>query len=234
MIIIPDIHGRAFWKPALAGRENDRIIFLGDYTDPYAHEGIDACEGVRALVEVIDFKKEHSDSVTLLLGNHDLGYISDHICCSRHDEENHAVIRSLIEENIKLFDIAHDERVGQRRVVFSHAGIHPDWLKGNELKLGKVRHEDVPTLLNELFHSGLLYEELGNVSWYRGGDHVAGSCVWADMNEFVDIIPSRLQGSFQVFGHTQFPQPVITEYFACLDCRSAFTLDEDFGFTKIE
>ena len=27
MIIIPDIHGRSFWKDAVKGRENDKIIF---------------------------------------------------------------------------------------------------------------------------------------------------------------------------------------------------------------
>ena len=42
MIVIPDIHGRAFWRRAAmetAGKEH--IVFLGDYLDPYPSEGID-------------------------------------------------------------------------------------------------------------------------------------------------------------------------------------------------
>ena len=57
MIIIPDIHGRSFWKDAVKGRENEKIIFLGDYTDPYSHEGIEFWEGLQSLREVIEFKK---------------------------------------------------------------------------------------------------------------------------------------------------------------------------------
>ena len=42
MIIIPDVHGRTFWRQAVneyLGKEH--ILFLGDYLDPYAYEGID-------------------------------------------------------------------------------------------------------------------------------------------------------------------------------------------------
>ena len=77
MIIIPDIHGRSFWKDAVKGHENEKIIFLGDYTDPYSHEGIEFWEGLQSLREVIEFKKQHLDNVVLLLGNHDLSYISN-------------------------------------------------------------------------------------------------------------------------------------------------------------
>lgn len=38
MKIIPDIHSRNFYKPILENK-NDKIIFLGDYGDPYPHEG---------------------------------------------------------------------------------------------------------------------------------------------------------------------------------------------------
>ena len=34
ILIIPDIHGRTFWKECIKC-ECDEIIFLGDYLDPY-------------------------------------------------------------------------------------------------------------------------------------------------------------------------------------------------------
>lgn len=83
MIVIPDVHGRTFWKDAVKGRENEEIIFLGDYVDPYVREGSKPEDGLTALQEVIEFKKQHPLSVTLLLGNHDLGYIIPHFCMCR-------------------------------------------------------------------------------------------------------------------------------------------------------
>lgn len=38
-LIIPDVHGRDFWKDA-ANRFPGNIVFLGDYLDPYPLEGI--------------------------------------------------------------------------------------------------------------------------------------------------------------------------------------------------
>lgn len=41
ILIIPDVHGRDFWTdPCKDISEYDRVIFLGDYTDPYDDEGI--------------------------------------------------------------------------------------------------------------------------------------------------------------------------------------------------
>lgn len=33
ILIIPDVHGRTFWKYAID--KYDKVIFLGDYLDPY-------------------------------------------------------------------------------------------------------------------------------------------------------------------------------------------------------
>ena len=45
VLIFPDIHGRQFWKEAIKKFPKDqypnlKIIFLGDYLDPYGYEGI--------------------------------------------------------------------------------------------------------------------------------------------------------------------------------------------------
>ncbi len=233
MIIIPDIHGRSFWKDAVAGRENEKIIFLGDYTDPYSDEGIDPWEGLYSLREVIEFKKQHADNVVLLLGNHDLSYISNYLPKCRHDEENHDEIKTLLMDNLSLFDIAHEERVGDRRVVFSHAGILADWLEENEIIFGKIERGDEVKHLNRMFHEDHIYAALGDVSCYRGGGLATGSCVWADIEEFIDGLTELLPECFQVFGHSRVPEPLITDHFACLDCHTAFILDDNFRFTQM-
>ena len=41
MIVIPNIHGRQFWRHAIQlwdGKE--QVVFLGDYLDPYHNEGL--------------------------------------------------------------------------------------------------------------------------------------------------------------------------------------------------
>ena len=40
ILIIPDVHGRTFWKEPVKNEEFDHIVFLGDYLDPYPQEGI--------------------------------------------------------------------------------------------------------------------------------------------------------------------------------------------------
>jgi predicted phosphodiesterase len=39
-LIIPDCHGRKFWRQAIANNIGnvDKVIFLGDYLDPYQNE----------------------------------------------------------------------------------------------------------------------------------------------------------------------------------------------------
>ena len=60
VIILPDIHGRTFWKYALEHiDEFDKVIFLGDYLDPYPHEGITFDESVENFKEILEFKKKN-------------------------------------------------------------------------------------------------------------------------------------------------------------------------------
>ena len=86
-IVIPDVHGRKFWRDVVKGNEDERIIFLGDYLDPYSEEGITPEDAYNELLDIIAFKKEHPDNVTLLLGNHDLGYLDSNICSFRQDKQ---------------------------------------------------------------------------------------------------------------------------------------------------
>ena len=36
--IVPDVHGRIFWKKLKRKARFNKIVFLGDYLDPYPHE----------------------------------------------------------------------------------------------------------------------------------------------------------------------------------------------------
>lgn len=232
LIVIPDVHGRSFWKDAVAEYEDERIIFLGDYTDPYPHEGIAYYEGLQALADVIEFKKQHMENVTLLLGNHDLSYLDSQMPKCRHDYENHDTIKKLLTESLHLFVIIKEMQIDGRRVLFSHAGILPQWLEENKDVLGEIPVGKEADVINDLFHQGKLYSALAEVSLLRGGRATAGSCVWADVEEHANRW-NTLKDCYQVFGHTHQKSALITDNFACLDCATAFELDNEFNFRKI-
>ena len=47
ILVIPDLHGRTFWKEPIAHKEDfDHIVFLGDYFDPYHWESINQQDAI--------------------------------------------------------------------------------------------------------------------------------------------------------------------------------------------
>lgn len=68
IMIVPDTHGRDFWKQAIDS-DADKIIFLGDYLDHYPDEST-YYHDIANFLEILDFKKNNPDKVILLLGNH--------------------------------------------------------------------------------------------------------------------------------------------------------------------
>lgn len=53
IIIIPDIHGRDFWKEAVEKYPDADTIFLGDYLDPYGYERISFRKAMENFREII-------------------------------------------------------------------------------------------------------------------------------------------------------------------------------------
>ena len=229
-IVIPDVHGRDFWRSAVRGREKEKIIFLGDYVDPYSWEGITPHVAFLELQDIIEFKKAHPDNVVLLLGNHDLGYLDREICDCRRDELRAGRLRELFEKELDLFDIVHVEGDETGKVLFSHAGIAERWVKGREDIVGGLEGFQ-PERLNEMLHGKetereRLFMVLGDISPARGGHSEVGSPVWADVNKYLDG-ENLIDGYIHIFGHTfNMDGPVTAgRRGLCLDCARAFRLD---------
>ena len=231
MIVIPDIHGRSFWRDAVdeyAGKEH--IVFLGDYMDPYQDEGISVEDAFYVLQELVGIKKENPDDITLLLGNHDLHYLHKGMAGSRYDYDNADFFRSYFEDNRDYFRIAHEAVIGGKKYLFSHAGILPGWMKEHEFIFYSVKPYNIVSRLDrvwqtpELWH--FLFDALSDISYLRGGRSRYGSMVWADVSEH-DSKHEEIPGYYQVFGHTLMYRPIINDYFACLDCQKIFRINED-------
>jgi hypothetical protein len=220
ILIVPDVHGRAFWHRALELVDQvDQIVFLGDYLDPYSHEGISFDLALEEFNKILEFKKEYPDLITLLVGNHDMHYIiKDFMDCSRRNTDMLDQLHKLYNSNLDLFNLIHIEDDW----LFSHGGVYKGWMDKYEFTL-----ED----LNLKTFLGSHWPALEDLSWYRGGYNSVGSCVWADLRESVknELFP----GYKQVVGHTQLNEkPYITDKIMCVDVRRCFILDTITG--KIE
>lgn len=230
MIIIPDVHGRLFWKePVAKALGKEHIVFLGDYLDPYEYEGITPEMAFHVLEEIVELKLALPADITLLLGNHDLHYVG---CTSggRRDMENYERDRAFFEEHAKLFQIALEKEAGGQKYLFTHAGIRAGWLRYNKRYLGEVKASDICRLLNDMWGEeekhDVLFTVLSQVPYSRWGRYDYGSPVWADVEDFIDD-EEELEGYYQVFGHTQLKSaPIIMQHFACMDCRRAFRLTD--------
>ena len=226
ILIIPDVHGRSFWRPAVASGDYDKIIFLGDYVDPYPDERIGELTALHGLMDIIDFYDRHPDQVVLLLGNHDLHYLSPYyheMCpCDRYDEKHSDVLHLLFTKGDR-FNLAHEETIGSQKYLFTHAGVNQPWLKRN---LKVIRQPDAIHLNRLLlFDEGI--ETLRQVGLLRWGMYLTGSVVWGDSEELA--VSDPLPDVYQIVGHTrQYDgKPIITPHYACLDCSTAFVLDEE-------
>lgn len=68
IIILPDIHGRVWWKDILDKEHYDLVVFLGDYVS--THQDITGEAQINNLKNILDFKESNPDKVILLRGNH--------------------------------------------------------------------------------------------------------------------------------------------------------------------
>lgn len=230
MIIIPDIHGRTFWKEAVnKATENEKIIFLGDYLDPYPQENHLDEDVIHNFEEIIEFKKQNKNRCVLLLGNHDCEYFIQTTPC-RCMRKYANKIKSLFEKNITLFELIHIEQIHNKIYTFSHAPTLKSWITtvAFNWKIFNVSDDivQISNVVNATLHSNYssLKDLLNMIGFQRGGYCDTPSFIWCDVRE----IPNQEQFTnvYEIFGHTQLTKEIISNNWACLDCRKAFSLNE--------
>ena len=225
ILIIPDVHGREFWKWAVEEFPETETIFLGDYHDPYPQEGITNADSLRNFKEIIEYVKNYSNC-KLLIGNHDLHYLIDIEGC-RKDYDNEPILRKLFLDNLELFDLATLREINGKKYLFSHAPILIEWIH----EVGETENVDLLVArLNRYFHDienngEELQKLLDRVSRYRGGWNDWGSPIWSDLYEIFDSGGSLIESvDYSIFGHSQLKRPLITKECACLDTHNAYLL----------
>ena len=237
IIIVPDVHGRSFWKRLLKEKidPGTTIVFLGDYIDPYPRDGVTPEDAIEGLKEVIEFAKNNSN-VVLLLGNHDGQYIDLSRTVSRFSFEHSHEIFNLFYDNRDLFRLAYMEG----NVVFTHAGITRTWLNSHGLE---ENPENLVKYLNSFskyisstwimevnpydlcLTDGVPIRDVGRV---RGGYAASGSPIWADIEELLAAPAFKDLGYYQICGHTQLRDTgtfIHRDNFWMVDSREIFVYD---------
>ena len=246
ILVLPDIHGREFWKePVKTVLENSdaKIVFLGDYLDPYPWEFDSDFEldcnasteylqtAIDNFKQIIELKKQYSDRITLLLGNHDCTYaISTDICNCRTDYLHFAEITKLFDDNRNCFQIAKEENINGKHLIFSHAGMLKKYFTNffSNINWDKISPVE---FFNNAFETNDLnvLDKLGVYDRCRGAclGNKYGSPVWSDIRMWDTVKPEETFG-FNVVGHTQLKEePIMFETIACLDCRKCFYVNSN-------
>lgn len=210
LLIIPDIHGRDFWiEPCSHIDKFDKVVFLGDYHDPYSYQVSKDTSRHRLRDKLVPWIIEHKDKVICLIGNHDIEYlIGVHEGCRYDFMHAHEIQSYLKQMPLQL-------TYKCEGYLFSHSGILPGWMDLNEFNIDTLNN--VP-----LKHPALM-----QVSEMRGGNARFGfsSCIWGDLYEY--NASEHYTNYYQIFGHTQLHTEYISTDYACLDCREAFVLDTE-------
>lgn len=225
ILVVPDVHGRTFWERATELVDKyQRIVFLGDYLDPYSQEGITPDMAMVEFKKIIEFKKKYPKKVTLLLGNHDLHYVSLYfIPSTRRNNMRADEYHELYQENRDLFTCFKVIKSIGYTWIFSHAGITQHWLRQNKLLLSELLDKSLNELLdNKGYKWGGLLEQ---VSYSRGGDNMWGSPVWADISERVEDNMILSDKTIQVVGHNRVNNLCSFSGVVYTDCSKLISID---------
>ena len=249
ILVIPDVHGETFWKKPVHKYIEyvDKIVFLGDYLDPYPKAGREYPSQMLFdnLMDIIDLKREYMDKVVLLKGNHDQHYASDMFrylaCGSRCDTINWNIYNAVFVRNADLFKLVHLEEIKKITYLFSHAGLTINWINKVNSDIWKladnkisVANPDIVARINNLDDEDEGQEMLAIVGRYRNliGPKT-GSVLWADIEEHsIPEAPKAygLNKVFQVVGHTRLDREKVDKVefdnLVLIDTQQCFMIDE--------
>ena len=246
ILVVPDVHGRIFWKEPVKKYFDtvDRVVFLGDYLDPYEDEDGLADDIFENMMEIVELKRNNREKFVLLKGNHDQHYASERFeeqaGGTRMDQQNWNKYHQTFTEYKDLFQIAHLEKIHGMPYVFSHAGMTLYWLKTVNDNMWNLADNKVSVAdpmiiekINLLDDDGRGQDMLAVIgmrrSWFG---EKTGSVLWADIEEHAIPYAPKAYGLnkvFQVFGHTKLNKDydmIQFDDFAMIDSRQCFMIDE--------
>ena len=196
-IAIGDVHGLDLWRDVVEAHPECRVVFLGDYLDPYGYVPREKLlENLRSIIEL---KRDRPEDVILLLGNHDLHYFCEDACVgTRFDMEIAKAASWMFLNNIGLFQYAFQDG----EYLFTHAGVSQLWFDYDFC--GDAERSVAEQLNNPAADQ---VAALLRVGYARGGRACdTGGIFWADKSE----LEEPLYGFTQIVGHNRVAE--VTEH----------------------
>lgn len=201
ILVLGDIHGRPVWKNIIEKENPDKVIFLGDFVA--THERNTPEQQIEQLEAILDYKDEHPNTV-ILRGNHDLdglGYYwascwprPDAYVCERMNRN-----APLGQRFLKASQWFKRELIGDKKVIFSHAGITREWLTDvHKLKIGTKKQLEAALNKIALMEPSESFGFTGG-RWDSGGTDPCQSCTWVRP---YTLREHAIPGYTQVVGHT--------------------------------
>lgn len=175
IIAIGDIHGRASWKIPAFTEKWDKFIFVGDYWDSFNIPYIEQLHNFR---EICKFKRDNSDKVILLIGNHDFHYMPvAGIYGDQYSGYQHGKAMEIgyeIQQNMDILQMAYKHG----EYLFTHAGVTNTWLNWtkNFVDLENMENKPVDEYINKLFKYKPHLFLFNGIDGY--GDDVTQSPIW--------------------------------------------------------
>lgn len=200
-VAIGDVHGLTNWQNIVEQHPEDKIVFLGDYCDPYGY--IEDEDVVDNLWNILSFKKMNPGRVVLLLGNHDMHYIFDEekfVQGTRFNPDLEETLHKLFTDNLEFFQYAYQDG----EYLYTHAGLSAEWFRDDFGWKEKVTKESLAEIENALNHpTEEQFEAMAQVGMMRGGWNKNGGIFWADICE----VSLPVTGLKQIVGHNQVDRP---------------------------
>lgn len=190
ILVLGDTHGRTEWK-TIDPNKYDKIVFIGDYVDSFNISGNDQLNN---LMDIIQFKKDNSDKVVLLFGNHDYHYLVYQTGIAQEYSGFQSVFASqfkfIFNENIKLFQMVYEP---YGKIYISHAGISEKWLKFRNIEQDNTM---VNVINDYLYYKPIIFQFVGPDPY---GDTAHNSPIWIRPNSMNN---HGISGT-HIVGHTQ-------------------------------
>lgn len=200
-VSIGDIHGNDRWKDLvdLRDMENetnyipqyDKYIFLGDYVDSFDKTNVEIIENLK---DLISLKKKYPEHIILLIGNHDMQYISHDMIhrCTGHRPLMMVDLHELFSLNASLFSFSYQIE----STIWTHGGITKLWYDIFVKEETFDKNISLSDNLNN--HYEMQYTGLFAIGYRRGGYNITGGPLWADKKELEN---SPLPNYTQILGH---------------------------------
>ncbi len=208
IIALGDLHGLSKWKQIVENETYDKVIILGDMFDSFDIKSDDIHAN---FMDIVEFKRSQPDKVVLLLGNHELNYLSHGQKCSGYRPETKVCMSHILDELVKNGEmkVCHKED----DVIYTHAGVTKTWCDDNGIDID----DTIDTQINELFlrnYKPFIFQSRSfRTSPY--GDDVFQSPLWIRPYSLKE---DKIDGFRQVVGHTPKRTVTIEDNIAFTDC----------------